>query len=198
MSALSGTQPSHLWKHLAMKSEDPDGSGMKSPGRVHHRPSQEKQPVRQKGQSRNVMSEAATAGWKTPRVILQDTKTWSGRRFRYRHDFLKEAISPSSGMAGSMPPERLGADNGIGVKRALASWRTRRSPTGRSNSSSRPRKRPPDRRPHHRGRLAQGKYLLNLDSEEEDAFTSAAPAAPTRTSPCLWPAKPPRSRRPSG
>ncbi|MGD0781973.1 MAG: aminoacyl-histidine dipeptidase [Candidatus Aminicenantales bacterium] len=177
MSALSELKPGHLWKHFDEILKIPHGSGHeKALGEYIIAQARKNNLSVKKDKAGNVIvNKPATAGLENaPGVILQGHQdmVWE-KNSDIAHDFLKEAIKPvirdgcvyASGTT-------LGADNGIGVSAALAVMEdealahgpleflfTTEEETGLTGA-----------RTIAAGSL-KGKYLLNLDSEEEGAFT---------------------------
>jgi dipeptidase D len=177
MSALSELKPNHLWKHFDEILQIPHGSGHeKALGEYIVAQAKKNNLSYKKDKVGNVIvRKPATAGLENaPGVILQGHQdmVWE-KNSDTVHDFLKDAIKPviKDGWVYASGTT-LGADNGIGVSTALAVMEdatlvhgplefvfTTEEETGLTGARS-----------IEPGSL-KGKYLLNLDSEEEGAFT---------------------------
>ena len=177
MSALSELNPNHLWKHFDEILKIPHGSAHeKALGEYIVAQAKKNGLPCKKDKAGNVsVSKPATAGLENkPGVILQGHQdmVWE-KNSDIAHDFLKDAIKPviKDGWVYASGTT-LGSDNGIGVCAALAIMEdttlkhgplefvfTTEEETGLTGARS-----------IEPGSL-KGKYLLNLDSEEEGAFT---------------------------
>jgi dipeptidase D len=177
MSVLSELKPQSLWKHFDAILKIPHGSGHeKALGEYIVAQAKRLGLACKKDKVGNIIvRQAGSAGLeKAPGVILQGHQdmVWE-KNSDTVHDFLKDAIIPvirdgwvyASGTT-------LGADNGIGLATALAIMEdatlahgpleflfTTEEETGLTGARS-----------IEPGSLS-GKFLLNLDSEEEGAFT---------------------------
>jgi dipeptidase D len=177
MSVLSALKPQPLWKHFEEILGIPHGSGHEK-GIGDYIAAQAKKnglAFKRDKAGNIIVSKPATAGLeKAPGVILQGHQdmVWE-KNSDTVHDFLKDAIKPviKDGWVYASGTT-LGADNGIGVCAALALMEdkalahgpleflfTTEEETGLTGARS-----------IEPGSL-KGKYLLNLDSEEEGAFT---------------------------
>jgi dipeptidase D len=177
MSALSELKPNHLWKHFDELLKIPHGSGHEK-ALGEYIVAQAKKlglPCKKDKAGNIIVSQPASAGLeKAPGVILQGHQdmVWE-KNSDTAHDFLKDPIKPviRDGWVYATGTT-LGSDNGIGVCAALAVMEdatlvhgpleflfTTEEETGLTGARS-----------LEPGSL-KGKYLLNLDSEEEGAFT---------------------------
>jgi dipeptidase D len=177
MSALAGLKPSALWKHFEEICKIPHGSGNeKAVGDYVIAQAKRLGLAWKKDQTGNVIVRMpATAGKdKAVGTVLQGHLDMvNEKNSDVKHDFLKDPITPVL-RGGWVQAEgtTLGADNGIGVAAGLAVMEspelvhgpleflfTVSEETGLDGART------------IEPTALQGRYLLNLDSEEEGTFT---------------------------